>query len=101
MLKEAIGRRDFMKGLAGAAASALPIVPASLAVEQPLTTLDAGKSTGKGLGTEPWFVRADSSWVDRLSKPQHEIMFEFNMKIQMRDGVSLSANIWRPKAEGR
>ncbi|MEW5980527.1 MAG: CocE/NonD family hydrolase [Acidobacteriota bacterium] len=49
-----------------------------------------------------WFLRDDPSWVAKLSKPQYEIKFQFNVKeVRMRDGVMLSANIWRPKAEGR
>src|SRR5437762_3930824 len=100
MLKDPIGRRDFMKGLAGAAAGALPIVPAALAAEPCAAKRGAGDSSNGSTYGEPWFVRADPSWVNKLSQPQHEIQFEFDMKIPMRDGVMLSANIWRPKVEG-
>ena len=101
MLKDPIGRRDFMKGLAGAAAGALPIVPAALAAEPCAAKRGAGDSSNGSTYGEPWFVRADPSWVNKLSQPQHEIQFEFDMKIPMRDGVMLSANIWRPKVEGK
>jgi len=101
MLKHPIGRRDFMKGLAGAAAGALPIVPGALVADTPPAKPDADDSNKSTSHGEPWFVRADPSWVSRLSQPQHEIQFEFDMKIPMRDGVMLSANIWRPKAEGK
>jgi len=101
MLKEPIGRRNFMKGLAGAAAGALPIVPAALAAQPPAAKPDAADSSSPTSTGEPWFVRADPSWVNRLSQPQYEIQFEFNMKVPMRDGVMLAANIWRPKAEGK
>ncbi len=36
-----------------------------------------------------------------LSQPTHDIMFEFDVKVPLRDGVELSANIWRPKAPGK
>ncbi len=103
MFKDSIGRRDFMKGLAGAAATALPI-PTALAAESMAAEPPAKPeqdSSDRGSRGEPWFVRADPSWVNKLSQRQYEIQFEFNMKIPMRDGVMLAANIWRPKAEGK
>ena len=48
-----------------------------------------------------WFARKDPSWVAKLSQPQYEIDFASDVKVPMRDGVKLSANIWRPKAAGR
>ena len=51
--------------------------------------------------SDTWFVRNDPAWVDQLSQPQHDIIFEHDIKVRMRDGVRLSANIWRPKAEGK
>ena len=49
----------------------------------------------------PWFVRNDPSWVEQLSAPRYEIKLEYDVKIPMRDGVLLSADIWRPRAEGK
>ena len=54
-----------------------------------------------GLASDTWFVRNDPSWVDKLSQPRYDILFEHDVKVRMRDGVRLSANIWRPKAEGK
>ena len=48
-----------------------------------------------------WFVRKDISWVGKLSQPEYEITFQYNVEVPLRDGVVLSANIWRPKSEGR
>jgi putative CocE/NonD family hydrolase len=106
MANDSIRRRDFMKGIAGAAASALPIVPAVLAGEPgaekaPVERSDSGNSAHRGSRGEPWFVRADPSWVSKLSRPQYEIQFEFNIKIPARDGIMLAANVWRPKAKGK
>jgi len=105
MFKDAIGRRDFMKGLAGAAATTLPIPAAlaaeSMAAESPVAKPEPENAGNGGSRGEPWFVRADPSWVDKLSQPKYETIFEFDMKIPMRDGVKLSANIWRPKSEGK
>src|SRR4051812_7108510 len=101
MFKNSIGRRDFIKGLAGSAVTALPLVPAVLTGDT-LQAKSGASGSGEGVTSkEPWFLKADPSWVDKLSQPQHEILFEFDMKIPMRDGVSLSANIWRPKVPGR
>ena len=57
--------------------------------------------TATGLASGPWFVSNDPSWVDKLSQPRYDIHFEHDVKVRMRDGVRLSANIWRPKAEGK
>lgn len=37
----------------------------------------------------------------RLSQPKYKIKREFNVPIPMRDGVELSADIYRPDAEGK
>ena len=58
-------------------------------------------SLGKDVPSHTWFVRNDPSWVDKLSQPQYEIKFELDVKVLMGDGVKLSANIWRPDAEGK
>ena len=75
MFKDSMGRRNFMKGLAGAAATPLPIVPAPLAAEPPTGKTPTAKSEsgdpshGRS-GGESWFVRTDPSWVTKLSKLQ-------------------------------
>jgi hypothetical protein len=48
-----------------------------------------------------WFLTRSAPWIDRLSQPQYDIKFEYQVDIAMRDGIKLRANIWRPKAEGR
>lgn len=37
----------------------------------------------------------------KLSKPQYEVKAEFNVPVPMRDGVKLSADVYRPDAEGQ
>lgn len=51
----------------------------------------------------PWFLRDDLPWKGKLSKPEYEgkLRFEFDAKVRLRDGVHLSANIWRPDAPGK
>ena len=58
-------------------------------------------SLGQDVPSHTWFVRNDPSWVDKLSQPQYEIKLEFDVKVLMGDGAKLSANIWRPDAEGK
>ena len=58
-------------------------------------------SSGKESPLSPWVIRNDAAWVDKLSPPQHEISFEMDLQVPMRDGVRLSANVWRPKGEGK
>jgi putative CocE/NonD family hydrolase len=48
-----------------------------------------------------WFLSSSAPWVQKLSQPQYDIKFEYQVDIPMRDGVKLRANIWRPNAEGR
>ncbi|MEW5980506.1 MAG: CocE/NonD family hydrolase [Acidobacteriota bacterium] len=102
MEKRRLNRRNFIHkatGVFGAgwAASARPIEARPTAAKaQPSDGSEASSTSSV------WFIRPDPSWVDKLSKPQYDIKFEFNVKkVNMRDGVMLSANIWRPKAEGR
>ena len=44
--------------------------------------------------------RADDP-QSKASKPTHEVKIEFDRRIPMRDGVTLSADVYRPDAEGR
>lgn len=43
----------------------------------------------------------EEEWEGRLSQPKYKIKMEFNVPIPMRDGVKLSADIYRPDAEGK
>jgi len=49
----------------------------------------------------PWFLDGNGPWAKNLSQPNQSVMFEFDVKIPLRDGIKLSANIWRPKAPGK
>ncbi len=106
MSDQSVKRRDFMKGLASTAA-ALPALHEILS-PPPLTAaprMEVSELTHSGdprSHAEPWFLQENGAWVRQLSQPKYEIEFEFNQKkVPMRDGVMLSANIWRPKAEGK
>ena len=48
-----------------------------------------------------WLHGEQEGWTKTLSPPQYDIKFEFDVKIPMRDGIKLNANISRPKANGR
>ncbi|HRC76806.1 MAG TPA: CocE/NonD family hydrolase, partial [Kouleothrix sp.] len=37
----------------------------------------------------------------RSSAPTHEVQIDFDIRVAMRDGVALSADAYRPRAEGR
>jgi predicted acyl esterase len=64
-------------------------------------------ATAKGQESEadnsitPWFLDGNGPWAKNLSQPNQSVMFEFDVKIPLRDGIRLSANIWRPKALGK
>jgi len=40
-------------------------------------------------------------WDDNLSQPSYKVRVEHNVRIPMGDGVTLSADIYRPDADGR
>ncbi len=48
-----------------------------------------------------WILQKDATWVAELSQPKYEIRFEYDQRIRLRDGIELSANIWRPQAPGK
>lgn len=97
-----VGRRNFLKSLAGVAAAALPLNSMNAAAQAQAATVPAPQSRPRRSSGEPWFLNDDLPWVKQLSQPRYDIHFEFNVKkIRMRDGVNLAANIWRPKAEGK
>lgn len=45
--------------------------------------------------------RARGDNAPAASKPDHEVKIEFDRRIPMRDGVTLSADVYRPDANGR
>jgi len=91
-------RRDFIRRMMGVTVAANSLQPELRSFAAASLPLDSGSKSPQDV----WFLRNDPAWVDRLSKPQYEIEFEFNVKkVPMRDGVMLAANIWRPKAEGK
>jgi len=98
MGKSPLDRREFIrKAASSVSAAAIQLSPTALkATSRPVGTTEATLNQGA------WFMRNDPSWVSKLSQPKYDIQFEFNVKkVPMRDGIKLSANIWRPKAEGR
>ena len=100
MRKAEPSRRDFMRGVVGAAAaSAANILHAD---PRPLAAAPPVKPRDTELRGDVWFLRNDPSWVSKLSQPQYEIKFEFNVKkVPMRDGVMLAASIWRGRPSMR
>jgi putative CocE/NonD family hydrolase len=49
-------------------------------------------------GPGPGFVHWDEA---KLSQPAHKVKIDLNVRVPMRDGVKLSADIYRPDAEGK
>src|ERR1700691_1827644 len=96
-----LNRRKFIERATSAAAATLATGVISLGTERAL----AAHAGGRGEATSrsgAWFENGDLPWVRKLSQPQYEIQFEYNVKtLVMRDGVKMAANIWRPKAEGK
>ena len=56
-----------------------------------------------GLGSTAWPERKASLHYDEanFSQPTFRVRMEHNLRVPMRDGVELSADIYRPDAEGR
>jgi len=96
-----LNRRKFIERATSAAAATLATGVISLGTERAL----AAHAGGRGEATSrsgAWFENGDLPWVRKLSQPQYEIQFEYNVRtLVMRDGVKMAANIWRPKAEGK
>lgn len=46
-------------------------------------------------------LRTEPEADPKLSKPQYEVVEERGVNVPMRDGVELSADVYRPKAEGQ
>ena len=40
-------------------------------------------------------------WKDRLSQPDHEVAIRIDVRVPMRDGVELSADVYLPDQEGK
>ncbi len=47
--------------------------------------------------TLAWFFLASAAWADAA---QLRVVFDPNVKIPMRDGTQLAANIFRPQGDG-
>ncbi len=46
-------------------------------------------------------LRVEEEDDPKLSKPQYEVVEDRGVNVPMRDGIGLSADVYRPKAEGR
>jgi uncharacterized protein len=94
-----LNRRQFIAGATTAAGTlAAGVIPFDAGMPTPTSTSDSERSAGWGA----WFENGDMPWVRKLSQPQYGIKLEYNLKkLVMRDGVKLSANVWRPKADGK
>ena len=93
MEKKRLNRRDFVQKITGAAGVAVTgnmvrLDPAPLAAAAP-------RSTDVIAPSEP------AKWKNLLSKPEYEVRTLIDVKVQMRDGVRLSANVFLPTKEGR
>jgi predicted acyl esterase len=91
-------RRKFLGVLGAGVAGALTLGNDALAMEN---AFEESFSSARGPSSGAWFLAKSAPWIDRLSQPQYDIKFEYQVDIAMRDGAKLRANIWRPKAEGR
>ena len=74
----------------------LDSLKALIAAEQP--AIEAAKKRG---GIASVASGQDSLPYRNLSTPSYEVVTDFEVKVPMRDGVRLAANIVRPKAPGR
>src|ERR1700683_3422223 len=96
-----LNRRRFIERATSAVGATLAASVTSLGAEL-LTARPPGDDSEAGSHAGAWFEDGNLPWVGKLSQPQYEIQFEYNVKtLVMRDGVKLAANVWRPKAEGK
>ncbi len=51
--------------------------------------------------TFPVPANAQTSVATSASQPTHTVKIDFNQRVRMRDGIELSADVYRPDAEGR
>lgn len=49
----------------------------------------------------PKTIVDSGAWREKLSSPAHEVELERKIRIPMRDGVRLAADVYRPRAPGR
>lgn len=42
-----------------------------------------------------------SAYAQTISQPTHTVKIDFNQRVRMRDGVELSADVYRPDAAGQ
>jgi uncharacterized protein len=89
-------RRTFLKTAGTASAAVARTMVPSVPVQA-----ESSSNERQSGADGAWFMQADGAWKKSLSKPEHDMIFEFDVKVPLRDGVELSANIWRPKAAGK
>jgi putative CocE/NonD family hydrolase len=94
MSKDRVNRRDFIQKATGTAAATLAAVALPPA-PQPLPAAPPPVSTDVTTSSE------EPTWKARLSTPNYEVRTLIDLKITMRDGVKLSANVFLPEKEGR
>lgn len=102
MGNDRVSRRHFLQNAAGAAGAAWMGSAVSSGLGEPAPQKRRAGNYGNGANSAAWFVRNDSTWIDKLSPATYEIQFTFDLKqVRMRDGTMLSASIWRPTAQGK
>jgi len=90
-------RREFLGALGTG-------VAAALALNKDAVAADAAADSSASTSNDPsgaWFLTKSAPWREKLSQPQYDIAFEYQVDVTMRDGVKLRANIWRPQATGK
>ena len=55
----------------------------------------------QGVMARAWVASGEEGWRGRLSRERYGVEFAFDVRIPMRDGVQLSACVWRPEGLGR
>jgi uncharacterized protein len=94
MAKPPFNRRDFIQRVTGTAAATLAASTLEL-VSQPLPSAPQPRPEAEAYSDQT------VKWKDMLSKPEHEIRTLIDVKVPMRDGVKLSANVFLPRTAGR
>lgn len=68
---------------------------------QKLTTFVEGFESFVPESAVPHTIVDSGAWREKLSKPEHAIVREENVKVPMRDGVKLAADVFRPEKPGK
>lgn len=74
----------------------MPILPSASSTSSLLLVLLAAAT----LAPRPASAQAETPYRN-LSAPTHEVVTEYEVKVPMRDGIFLSANVVRPKGPGK